>query len=100
VLASWEAREREQGETAGSTPTFTLAVDDLPDDLELSGGCFFLARCRRGPVGEWEGERKQMRERGGFQRAPVVHIQRGWAWSMVVSIEHDWMARAALGTAS
>jgi hypothetical protein len=82
---------------AGSMATFTLAVDDLPDDLELSGGCFFSARCRRCPAGEWEGESKQMREGDGFQRAPSVYIQRGWAWSTVVSIEHDWMARAASG---
>jgi hypothetical protein len=59
-----------------STATFSLAIDDLPDDLELSGGCFFSARCRRGTVGEWEGEREQMREGGGFQRAPSVYIQK------------------------
>jgi hypothetical protein len=41
------------------------------------------ASSRRGPAGEWEGEREQMREGGGFQRAPSVYIQRselGPAW--------------------
>jgi hypothetical protein len=31
---------------AGSTATFSLAVIDLPGDLELSAGIFFSARCR------------------------------------------------------
>jgi hypothetical protein len=65
--------EREQGETAGSTATFTLAGEDLPDDLELSGGCFSSARCRRAPAGEREVERGQMRERGGFQRVSPAY---------------------------
>jgi hypothetical protein len=75
-LQAWEL-ERKQGETVGSTATFTLAVDDLPDDLKLPGGCFSSARCRRAPAGGREVERGKMRERGGFQRAPSVYIQRG-----------------------
>jgi hypothetical protein len=31
---------------ARSTATFSLAVADLPGDLELSGGFLFSARCR------------------------------------------------------
>jgi hypothetical protein len=31
---------------AGSMATFSLAVVDLPGDLELSGGFFSSARCR------------------------------------------------------
>jgi hypothetical protein len=89
--------EREQGEMAGSTATFTLVGEDLPDDLELSGGCFSSAKHRRAPEEARGVERKQMRGRGGFQRASPAYIQRGWVWSMVVSIEGDWMARAASG---
>jgi hypothetical protein len=82
------------------TATFTLAVDDPPNNLELPGGCFFSVRCRRGPAGEWEGEREQMGERGGFQRAPSVYIQRselGPAWVSLVSIGRRGRC---LGTAS
>jgi hypothetical protein len=74
VRSKWrlQARglEREQREMAGSTATFSHAVDNLPGDLELAGGCFSSARCRRGSVGVWEWERKQMRERGLPERAP------------------------------
>jgi hypothetical protein len=79
------------------TTTSTLAVDDLPEDLELPSGGFSSAKCRRAPEEARGVERKQMRERDGFQRASPVYIQRGWVWSTVVSIERDWMARAASG---
>jgi hypothetical protein len=67
VIASSQTRER-AGETARSTATSTFAVDDLLDDLELPGGCFFSARRRRAPAGEWGVEREQMSGERGFQR--------------------------------
>jgi hypothetical protein len=56
--------------------TSTLTVDDLLDDLELPGGCFFSARRRRAPAGEWEVERGQMRGRGEFQRGSPSYKQK------------------------
>jgi hypothetical protein len=38
-------RERAK-RTAGSMTTFSLAVIDLPGDLELPAGFLFLAKCR------------------------------------------------------
>jgi hypothetical protein len=48
-----QARER-AGETARLTATSTLAVDDLPDELELSGEGSVSATQRQGPAGERE----------------------------------------------
>jgi hypothetical protein len=72
--------EREQRETAGSTATFSLTVDDLPDVFKLSGSCFSSARRWRGSAGEWEGKRGQMREREGWlpERAPKFYSDRGF----------------------
>jgi hypothetical protein len=67
VTASSESREK-AGETARSTATSTLAIDDLLDDLELPGGCFFSARRQRAPADARGVERGQMRGRGEFQR--------------------------------
>jgi hypothetical protein len=39
---------------ARSTATFTVAIGDLPDDLELSGDGFVSATWRRGSAGERE----------------------------------------------
>jgi hypothetical protein len=82
---------------AGSMATFTLAGEDLPDDLELSCGCFSSAKHRQALEEARGVERKQMRGKGGFQRASPAYIQRGWVWSMVVSLKSDWMVRAASG---
>jgi hypothetical protein len=50
------------GEMARSTATSTFAVDDLLDELELSGDGFTSATRRRGPAGEREwGESKWAR---------------------------------------
>jgi hypothetical protein len=77
--------------------TSTLAVDDLPEDLEFPSGGFSSAKRQRAPEEAREVERKQMRERDGFQRASPIYIQRGWVWSTVVSIERNWMARGIWG---
>jgi hypothetical protein len=88
--------EREQRETAGSTATFSLTVDDLPDVFKLSGSCFSSARRWRGSAGEWEGKRGQMRERGGFQRGlPSFILTEGFGpWC--TGDGHHWVAWAAV----
>jgi hypothetical protein len=57
------SKDGEEQSTATSSSTV-----DLPDDLELPGGCFLSARRRRAPAGEREVERGKMRGRGEFQR--------------------------------
>jgi hypothetical protein len=58
---SLQARER-AGEMARSTATSTLAIDDLPDELELSGEGSVSDTRRQGPAGEREcGESKWAR---------------------------------------
>jgi hypothetical protein len=93
VIASSQTRER-PGETARSTATSTFAVDDLLDDLELPGGCFFWARRRRAPAGEWGVEREQM---SGGKRVPegvLMFYITGWVWSRV---HQRWMLLGIMG---
>jgi hypothetical protein len=60
----------------GSTATSTLAVDNLPDDLELPGGCFFSARHRRAPADARGVERRQMSDRRIFpERFPSFYSE-------------------------
>jgi hypothetical protein len=92
------SESKERVETpARSTTTSTVAVDDLTEARELPGGGFSSAKRQRAPEEVRGVERKQMRGRGGFQRASPAYIKRGWVWSTVVSIESDWMARAVSG---
>jgi hypothetical protein len=53
VIESSQTRERAE-EMARSMTTFTVAVGDLPDDLELSGDGFVSATRRRGSAGDRE----------------------------------------------
>jgi hypothetical protein len=73
---SSESREI-AGRTVGSMTTSTLAVDDLLEDLELPSGGFSSAKRRRAPEEARGVERKQMRERGGFQRGFSAYNCRG-----------------------
>jgi hypothetical protein len=82
---------RKSRRTARSTSPFTSAGGDLPEPLEHSGGCFPPAGCQRAPAGEWEGEKKQMRGGGGFQRGfPGLYSEGG-------ELGLGWLRRKRLG---
>jgi hypothetical protein len=64
------------------TTTSTLAIDDLPEDLELSNGGFSSAERRRAP------EEVRGVERGKWATAERMKGSRGF-YSAAVSSDHS-----------
>jgi hypothetical protein len=72
---------------AGSMATSTLAINDLPKDLELPSGCFSSARRRRAPEeargverGKWVIAERTTGSRG-FYTAAVSSDHGGLEWT-------------------